>query len=800
MGVQDLEVRVKLSALDGATAPMRNATKAGQGMAAALREASKEQQVLKGQLRDISALRQSTEAQRRAKVEWHEATIKVRALTAEHAKAATVTKAMAREMAQAKGNAARLKQEYFGQGQAAQAMRDKLASAGIATRGLADSEKQLRSELERTTASMAAQGQRMRTLEAQRQAGAKLAAKGAAIGVAGTGTAMAGKSIMGATLGNVNEFKAHEDAMLGIARQVPGARNEMGKLTDVYRQAEKEVRELSEVIPLVTTDIAKMMTASARMEVPREALKEQTKLAAEMAIAFDSAPEEVAESMGKVAKNFKIPLTNIRGLADAINYLDDNAISKGDDIIQFMNRTSGVMSTVAMSDKNAAALGSTLLTLGESRETASTAANAIVQKFAAAEKGTKAFQGAMKELGLSSSQVQKGMQVDAMGTLEQVMAAVKALPSDKRTGVVVDLVGMEHSDTLAKLVDKPEELQRQTKLANSSDASGSMAREFAARADTLSAKQQMLENRMFNLKAAAGETLVPALTDLINAVGPVVSSMSAWVKENPQLAGTLMKVGVGIGVVATGLGTIGAMAGGAMIAMGAIKIGLAAMALAGGVAIAPLLLIGAAIGGVIAAGVMLYQNWEGVKGGAVLLWQDIKTAFSNGVMYLATIPSKMMQMGSDMMDGLVNGIKNKLAAVGEAIKGVADKTVGLFKSTLGINSPSRVFTELGGWVSEGAAAGIAGKAPLVKRAALAMAALPGLATVPAMASPLASLVNPPSISQSVGAASAAAPGGDTYQITIHATAGQDPEAIANLVMDKIKREQGNRARRTIGDT
>jgi hypothetical protein len=56
----------------------------------------------------------------------------------------------------------------------------------------------------------------------------------------------------------------------------------MGQLTTVYRQAEADVRELSGQIPIATTEIAKMMTAAARMEVPTGQLKEFTLLASEM--------------------------------------------------------------------------------------------------------------------------------------------------------------------------------------------------------------------------------------------------------------------------------------------------------------------------------------------------------------------------------------------------------------------------------------------------------------------------------------------------------------------------------------
>ena len=351
-------------------------------------------------------------------------------------------------------------------------------------------------------------------------------------------------------------FMQHEDAMLGIARQVPGARDDLGKLTAVYSAIEEQVRSLSHRIPLATTAIAAMFTAAARMEVPTDKLSEFVLMASEMATAFDAVPDEITESMGKVAKNFKIELTNIRGLADTINYLDDNAISKGADIIEYLNRTSGVLSTVAMNAQNAAALGSTLLTLGERAETAGTATNAIISKFAAATKGTKKFQSAMGELGLSSEEVERAMTKDATATLLQVMEAVAKAPEAKRMGIMVELVGMEHADTLAKLVDKPDELRRQLALAGSKEASGSMSREASARNATMSAQLTMFNNRMFNLSAIVGSNLKSAFADLLTVVNPALERITAWVQANPGLVGGVLKATIVLGALMAVAGAI----------------------------------------------------------------------------------------------------------------------------------------------------------------------------------------------------------------------------------------------------
>ena len=791
--MSDLNLRVSLTALDQATAPMRRAMAAAKGLAGGLSEAQKSLAALNRQQRDIAAYRQGIADTKRLRTEWQAARQRVGDLAAAQAKAGEVTKAHARQMTQAQAAADKLKAAYLKKGSAARDMGARLKQAGIETGNLAAHEQRIKASIDRTTAAL----ERQNKARAQSVKMGKIAAGMAAGGAVATAV---GTRITRTALAPVEQYRAHEDAMLGVARQVPGARDEMGRLTEVYRQAEREVRALSEAIPLTTVQIADMYTAAARMEVPTEHLADQVKLAAEMAIAFDAVPDEIAEAMGKVAKNYQMPVTQIRGLADAINYLDDNAISKGSDIIDFLNRTSGVVSTVAMTAQQAAALGSTLLTLGERGETASTATNAIVQKLAAASKGTKKMREALQEIGLAPEAVQKGMASDAIGTLNKVMDGIRALPKDQRIGVMVELIGLEHSDTLAKLVDKPDELKRQLDLAQGTQAAGSMAREAGARYDTLSARVQVFENRLFTLKAVAGETLLPVLTTLIEKTGPIVTQTMNWTRENAGLVKGLMMLAAGAGVLATVGGTT-AMALATVLGPMALlvrmwpaisagaAVGAKAFALIGRAALVFMASpIGIAFALITAAIALWVTRWDAIKGGAIALWTDIKSVFSAGIAWLASLPARMLQAGADIINGLMRGITSRLAALRDTITGVADSAANWFKGKLGIQSPSRVFMQLGGWVSEGAALGIAGKAPLVARAAAAMAALPGLAAAPALAATVAAV-------PTVGSAGPATAAPASYSITINAAPGQDPQAIARAVAAEIDRRERQRTAR-----
>ncbi|MFP3322066.1 hypothetical protein R0K05_03125 [Planococcus sp. SIMBA_160] len=66
----------------------------------------------------------------------------------------------------------------------------------------------------------------------------------------------------------------------------------------------------------------------------------------------------------------------------------------------------------------------------------------------------------------------------------------------------------------------------------------------------------------------------------------------------------------------------------------------------------------------------------------------------------------MLSAGGDLVGGLIDGIKNMGSSAINAITGVVDGVVGKAKSLLKIKSPSRVFREMGQFVSEGLAIGV----------------------------------------------------------------------------------------------
>lgn len=849
MAEQNMRLRVVLDLAERVLGPLKRIQSGSNAAAQALKET-------RDRLKELNAQQAAVGNVQRQQAEYARLNNELKIKQAMLASMRASGTATAAQIKREEGAVARLTAAFEQQRAAAVKARAGLNAMGIAG-NLGAAQARLKADIDGATGAMARQRAEMQRLAEQQKRVAALNDKhrkamlhtGMAA-AAGVGMVAAGRRGVQVGMGPVGDYASHQTHMLGIAKQVEGARDpKTGKLGPAYYELEAQIRAMSTQVPMLTNDITDMFTAGARMEVPKQELQAFVRLASDMASAFEAPPAELAESMGKIGKNFKIPVADMRGMADAINYLDDNAISKGADIIDLLNRIGGIAGSVKISGADMAALGSTLLTLGDTSETASTGIKTIFTRMAAATKMSKKFRGAIAEIGLRPEDVQAGMAKDAVGTLLQLSEAIKKLPEKDRMGVMAEIAGVEHVGRLAKLVGNTEELRRQIALANGEDAKGSMAREAAARNETLAARWQMLKNGAFNLSAVVGETLQPALMSLMEAVTPLIERFAKWVKENPALVGGVMKLVVGASALIAVLGALlvplAIIAGKAMLvrflfarlslaitgiraattaaapAMGLLyRMGFAlgraftflqgaATWLLAGLRAAAVFLVANPIVGALAllgvAAYMLYRNWGDVVGGAKLLWQDL-TNFLAGLWASisstasaawAGMVAQFKSFGGWIVDGLVGGITGKLGQLRDAVVGAASSAAGWFKEKLGINSPSRVFMEYGGWISEGAAAGINGGAAAVRAAALGIAAAASMPMGAAAGGAMATAGGPAmAATQRTQAAPA---GGGGYQITINAAPGMDAQAIARAVAAEIdKRERAAGARRRSG--
>lgn len=140
-------------------------------------------------------------------------------------------------------------------------------------------------------------------------------------------------------------------------------------------------------------------------------------------------------------------------------------------------------------------------------------------------------------------------------------------------------------------------------------------------------------------------------------------------------------------------------------------------------------------------GQIISDIWNGITTFFSGVWENIITFFNSGIGNItATIlnwsplglfqqvfstvlswfgidmPAKFTEFGSNIISGLVNGIKNTWETVKQSVLDLGGNITSWFKEKLGIHSPSRVFKGYGVNVVEGLAIGMDNAQPLATEA------------------------------------------------------------------------------------
>lgn len=803
-----LELKVLFSAVDKFVSPVKAITGAAKDAAKAMRDNTTKKQELDRTLAKIDAYEKLVNQTKGVSASFHATKDKLAALKHEIDMAGVPTDKQARKLANLTKKQELLSKQLQNLHGSEIDLRTALHLSGIETDKLADARKNLASasaaaemNSRRLQTALDAENEKMRRVRAAEAELRKSREKAGKIAAAGAGMTAAGAAVSLPVGKSVKDFADFETAMLGVARQMDGARDENGKVTKSYWEMASAIKAMSERLPGTANDIAKIVEGGARMGIQgKENLLIYAETTAVMASAFDLPVEKVGEDIGKISQLYKVPIKDIAALGDTINYLDDNALAKGGEIIDVMKRIAGTADMAKMSFKDAAALGSTFLSLGANPEVAASASNAMIRELAVANMQSKRFKEGMAMIGMDGKTVQKGMSTDATGTIIKVLEKIKGLAGDKQLEAATRLFGKEYGDDASKLAANLDEYRRQLKLVNDERARGSMKRENDSRSDTLNARIENAKDAFTNLSSDLGKSLKPAIADTLEKTLGMIQGIRDWAAEHPRLAGGLMTTVKWLAIILTTLGLLTTAAGLILFPLAATKFAFITLGISGSGALGMLTTALSFVGGAIrlvtgallmnpigltltaiaVAAFLIYKNWDKLGPWLASLIERIGNYFSG-------LKDTAINAGRDFINGLITGINEKWESLKAKVGAVSDSTVEWLKEKLGIHSPSRVFAEIGGHLMGGWAKGIEDNAgsPLD---ALGVAAKK---LVSAGAGVVIAAGSAPAMAAQGGQALASS---NTYQINIHPSPGLDERAIADLVARKIEEIESRKQR------
>lgn len=414
-----------------------------------------------------------------------------------------------------------------------------------------------------------------------------------------------------------------------------------------FADMQRDIMQLSREIPISATGFTEIIAAAGQAGIAREELTRFARSAAQMGVAFDISAAEAGEAMAKLRTSMALDQGQVEQLADAMNHLSNSMASSAPQITDFMLRTGALGKQIAITTEQQAALGSAMIAAGAEPEVAATSFRNLVRALTKGDSATNRQADAMERLGLTTTQVARAMQQDAVGTIQDVFARLNQMPAEMRVALSSDIFGDE-ARALAPLITNAELMSGAlAEVGDSSRYTGSMLREFQARSATAGNQIQLFRNNVNGLGIAIGSAVLPAINRFFTAITPLISGLVDLATEFPVVTAAV----VGVGTALIGLVAIAPFVASFISVLGSLKLALAGLSLGAtiagwagaiGPAIAgiaavvtgPIGLTVAAIAGIGTALVLAYQKVEWFRNGVNAIWSGIVQVFQGVVTYL----------------------------------------------------------------------------------------------------------------------------------------------------------------------
>lgn len=844
-----LKLRVMFDLVDNMTKPLKNVLAGSKGLAHSLKQTRSELSEMGKKQKDIAEFRELRQGLASTTSKLRAAQARVTELAGTMRAAGPPARAMTKQFESAKRVAAGLATEHERQSTRVHRLRELLSAAGISTRNLAEHQRHLSAQARTTNRTVREQEEALTRLSRQQQrlhaARARFQsakqASGSMTSASAAGGALGGGILYGAKrlLSSGYEFDAAMSKVQALAR----IEKNSAELSALRTQA----RTLGATTSFTAGDAASGQGFLAMAGFSPDQIMKSMPGVLSMAKAGDTDLARTADISSNILTGFGMKADEMNRIADVLTMTFTTSNTTLEMLGGTMKYVGPVARAAGMSLEQAAATAGLLGNAGIQATQAGTTLRSMLLRLSAPTSGASA---ALKELGVQALDA-RGNVRDIPSILRDVAKATERLGSGTRLNYLKQIFGEEPSAGMSELIAQQGAQGIEKYVAILRNASGTAQGVASVMADNLKGDVLTTGSAFADFGVSISDVLNPALRTFMRTITGYLGRASQWVQENPRLARALGLVTLAFGGLIAALSTLALMAATVIGPLALLRFSLTTLGIQGGLLTRVLTLasmawrafsagamlaarallanpIGIAIVAFAAAALLIYRYWEPIREFFDDLWGAIRTAFMEGLSTIAAalgnwspltalrqmfvaalsslgslLPARFADLGQSLTGGLVRGITTGLGAVKTAVTNLANSSVSWFKAKLGIQSPSRVFGELGGFISRGAAVGMEAQQPHVARAALGLAAvamsafaLPAIATEAQFTKTTARALVRPTVPidtrqplAASPATSSAAGTASVITVNVYPPSGADAVEIARMVRIEIERAE-----------
>ena len=726
---KDLKIQVNLSAMDRLTSPFKSAQKATQQLAAALSENKSKLRALSKEYNQNelqvekyrntlnplkNKLTENTQALSKAYAEVRRMESALKTMT-------QPTEGFSRKLKEAQNNVVNLKSEQAKMVTKLKDARSEFQKNGISATSLGKNQRELQNQMKGTNKEIDQQRTKLEKLNEktrrqnnyrQRVDGLRTKAEQYAnIG----GRALATHAMMKEQVAKpVGAFAQAEVAATNLKVAMM---DKSGKVSENFEKINQLATKLGDKLPGTTADFQDLMTMLVRQGVSAETILGGTGEAASyLSVQLDMQPKQAAEFAAKMQDATRTTEKDMMSLMDVIQKGFYAGVDPTNMLGAFKNLGSA-MDTIKMKGlEGAKKLAPFVAMFDQAGMDGSASGNAMRKVLQKGMKNgdIKATLNKLRKKGILKSNIDidftngKG-EFGGFDKLFNELEKLKKLNTAERIKVIEGVFGndAEVNQVVSTLIAKGKAGYEE--FAEKMEKQADLRKRVDEQLNTLTNIWEATTGTFTNLLAEIGATIAPQLKQLSKELGEIAEKVKAWVKENPELTGTLMKAAAIMTVIVGVTGALASAFSFLLFPIGRTVLFLsnfgkamfrvipAILSFSAALLSNPLSWIVAAIVAVIAAIVLLVKNWDTVKEKLINGWNSLKK--SAGEIWeniKNTISGKwnaLLDTAKNWGVNLINNIRDGIAEAFEDVKKSIAEKVDWIKEKMTIGATTSVSKE-----------------------------------------------------------------------------------------------------------
>ncbi len=394
----------------------------------------------------------------------------------------------------------------------------------------------------------------------------------------------------------VREFKGFVKDAVAAASEYEDAISDLATVMDPEAAAGlgASFRKLSEEIPITTEELAKIAETAAKLGIDAPADVEKfTASVAKISIATGESSEQVAKDFGKILTITGESADAVEGMGSAFGALSDELTVDSGELIDTVKKVADSFVSIGASTPDIIALAAEFQTLSATGKEAAAGLQGVVE----AVKDPEKISDFALALGLTNDEFRRMRDEQFVELLGQIATEIAA--GGEGSEKLAELLGTSAAkvEILGKNWDG---VQSAVALANEQYKNASdLQQDYNTKSETFGAQLDILSNKFTNLKVDVGQSLVPAIEELIGAfdanregiesfftsLATGIANTFVWLAENGDTVVAMIEIialafaGMKIGSAIANIGSLAAAFNPLTIAIGATVVGFTAMGL-----------------------------------------------------------------------------------------------------------------------------------------------------------------------------------------------------------------------------